>query len=583
MALGSANLKKTAVFLKPYRRMLIALIVLTICMAVLAVVPPMVTRGLIDRVFTGGDIALFFPLGLVMVLLWCVYLGIRLFQSTLSIWLGVGVVSDIRFQLYRHILRLSLRFFGVNSTGKLMNRMMEDTTTMSQVLTAQTLSVVSDLIVSICAIIASITISWRLSLVLALALTAFVLNFRMNRKKIVQTSRALRSASDRLSGGVQNRLAANIAVKTFGSEEREDDVFVAQSQQSVQLGCSQGQANNSFWMNVGLIRALGSSVLYIVGCGLVLAEDLTYGDVIAFTAYATQLLWPAVRFSQLAGQIQQVIIASDRIYEIFDEQPEIADCPEPVEHPHLSGQVDFEDVHFHYVEGVEVISGFNLKVRPGQTIALIGPTGCGKSTLLNLISRFYDVTGGVLKLDGIDIRKLKLSQLRRQFGIVLQESHLFATTIRDNIRYARPELSQEAVEAAARAAEIHDFIVSLPKGYDTPVGDFGVELSVGQKQRINIARALAADPAIMIMDEATSSLDSDSEAAIQRAMERVLENRTSFIVAHRLSTIRNADQIVLLDHGHIIEQGTHGELMAIPDGRYQELYNKHIGRGVIED
>ncbi len=336
-------------------------------------------------------------------------------------------------------------------------------------------------------------------------------------------------------------------------------------------------------MNVNLIQSLGRSLIYFLGCGMIISGDLTYGDVTAFTAYAMQLLGPAVRFSQLVNQLQQVSIATERLFEIFDEKAEVVNDPNPIPIPHITGQVDFNDVHFHYEEGKPVLKGITFHAKPGDTIALIGPTGCGKSTVLNLLLRFYDITGGELKIDGHDIRRLDLHQFRRQFGIVLQESLLFSISIKDNIRYSRPGATEHDIIESAKIAEIHDFIMSLPQGYDTLVGDYGVELSVGQKQRINIARAICADPAILIMDEATSSLDSDSEQAIQRAMDKVLAGRTSFVVAHRLSTIKNADQIILLDKGVIQERGTHAELMAIPNGRYHELYTKHMGKGVIEE
>ena len=287
-------------------------------------------------------------------------------------------------------------------------------------------------------------------------------------------------------------------------------------------------------------------------------------------------------FIGISKQLQQVSIATERLFEIFDEKPEVVNDPDPVVMP-IKGQVDFKHVQFYYEEGKPVINDFSIHVEPGQTVALIGPTGCGKSTILNLLLRFYDITGGELLIDGVNIKKLDLHSFRKQFGIVLQESLLFSVSIRENIRFSRPTATDEEIEAAAKVAEIHDFIMTLDKGYDTLVGDFGVELSVGQKQRINIARAICANPAILIMDEATSSLDSDSEQAIQKAMDRVLVGRTSFVVAHRLSTIKNSDQIILLDKGVIQEQGTHDQLMAIPNGRYHDLYTKHMGKGVIEE
>lgn len=580
---GIENLRKTAGFLTPYRRQIVVLVALTMVMAILATLPPLVTRALVDRVFTNGDTSLMLPLGICQVCIQIVYLLIGLFQSSLCVWVGMRFVTDIRSKLYGHLLVLSLRFFGKHSAGKLVNRLMADTGMVQQLLTGQTLTVVSDLIVASCAIVATVAISWRLALVLLVALLVFVINFRMNVRKLGKSSRALRRAEDRLSGGVQNRLVTGLAIKTFGTESREEAAFGSHSDSVVDLGRAYGVTNNTFWMNVSFIQIAGSAILYFLGCGMVLAGDISYGDVMAFNLYASQLLWPAVRFSQLAGQLQQVAIAAERIYEVFDEQPEITSHPQAVSMPRLQGKVEFREVRFHYVPEKEIIRGLTFTANPGETIALIGSTGCGKSTILNLLTRFYDITGGELLLDGVDIRKIRLQHLRSQFGVVLQESNLFSTSIRDNIRYAKPNASDEEVITAAKAAEIHDFIQQLPQGYDTPVGEYGVELSLGQKQRINIARAICANPAIMIMDEATSSLDSESEAAIQRAMERVLEGRTSFVVAHRLSTIRNAHKIILLDKGQICECGTHEELMAIPDGRYRDLYNKHIGKGVVEE
>lgn len=577
------NISRILVFMLPYRGQLFLLVFLTIILSLLAIVPPLVTRALIDRVFTAGDTSVFFILGFLMVITYSLSLFISLAQGTVCLWLGQRFVFDVRYKLYRHMLNLSLRFFSKQSVGKLVNRLMGDSGTVQQMLTGQSVTVLSDLIVATCAVVATFAISWRMAILLMLLLVLFVINYRINIQKIIVASRSVRGATDRLSGGVQNRLVANIAVKTFGMEERENSDFSAHSHEALKYGKEQGIAGNNFWMNVALINAVGNSTLYFTGCWFILSGDLSYGDVVAFASYTQQLLWPAVRFSQLANQLQQVAIATERLFEIFDEKPEVVSPADAIVVPRLNGEVLFDDVRFHYDPGREVIKGFTLKVKPGETIALIGPTGCGKSTILNLIIRYYDITGGRLLLDGIPIDRYNLRSLRQQFGIVLQESHLFATTIRENIRYSRPLASDADVEAAAHTAEIHDFIMTLKEGYETPVGDFGVELSVGQKQRINIARAICANPAILIMDEATSSLDSDSEQAIQRAMEKVLKGRTCFVVAHRLSTIKNASQIILLDKGYVQERGTHEELMAIPNGRYHELYTKHMGQGVMEE
>ena len=577
------NIGKILVFMDPYRGQLFAVFALTALLALLAMLPPLVSKVLVDDVFTQNHTEIFFAFGLAMVLLPILQALFGYIQSLAIAYLGQRFVFDIRCALYAHFLRLSLRFYSKNSVGKLVYRLMGDSGTIQSMLTGQSVGVISDLIVSTFAIVATFAINWRLALLLVIIVAVFVLNYNLTIKSIIRASKQTRASYDRLSGGVQNRLVANMAVKTFGAEGRENQVFHEQSNDTLHYGKLQGIASNTFSMNVNLIQALGRSLLFFLGCGMVLNGSLTYGEVTAFTAYAMQLLGPAVRFSQLITQLQQVSIATERLFEIFDEVPEVDNAATPIPCPRITGQVDLEDVKFWYEEGKTVINGVTIHVKPGQTIALIGPSGCGKSTILNLILRFYDVTGGSLKVDGHDIRDYEIHEFRRQFGIVLQESLLFSTTIRDNIRFARPTASEEEIVNAAKAAEIHDFIMTLEKGYDTYVGDYGVELSVGQKQRINIARAICADPAILIMDEATSSLDSDSEQAIQRAMDKVLVGRTSFVVAHRLSTIKNSDQIILLDKGVIQEIGTHDELMAIPDGRYHDLYTKHMGKGVIED
>jgi len=574
---------RLASFLRPYKWRLIGLLLLTAVLSILAMLPPLVTRGIIDQVITAGRRELFFSLGLCMLSIPILSASCGYLQTLGIAFVGQRFVFDVRCALYDHLLRLSMRFFGKHSTGMLVNRLMGDSAQVQQMVTGQSIRVISDLIVSSFAVTATLFLNWRLALVLYVVVATFVINYRANIGRIRRATRTWRSALDRLSGGVENRLVTSLTVKAFGTEQREQGTFQRESEAAVALVQEALYANNTFWMNTMLIQSLGRAVLYFLGCALILRGDVTYGDVVAFTTYAMQLLGPAVRFSQIARQIQDVGVSVDRLFEVFEEDPEVRDRPRPIRLPRLQGRVDFDNVTFYYEKSNPVLQGFDLHVNPGETVALIGPTGCGKTTILSLILRFFDVCGGVLRIDGIDIRDIALHSLRKNFGIVLQEPMLFTVSIAENIRYGRPSATREEIIKAAKIAEIHDFIESLPDGYDTVIGTEGLELSVGQRQRITIARAVAADPAILIMDEATSALDTESERAIQRAMDRVLRNRTSFIVAHRLSTIRNADRIVLLDKGRIVEMGKHDELMAIPDGRYRHLYLTHIGKGVIEE
>lgn len=569
-------------FLRPHQARLLGLLALTLLLSVIAMLPPLVTRAIIDRVITPHDQAPLVVLGLLMLALPMLSAACAYLQTIGIAYVGQQFVFDLRDALYRHVLRLSMRFFGKHSVGMLVNRLMSDTGTVQNMLTAQTIGVVSDLVCAIFAVTAAFALNWRLAFVIFIILAIFIFNFQLNIVGIRQANRNYQRSMDRLSAGVTNRLTGSLAIKSFGTEGREHGEFRERSGESLDLVQGLQRSNIRFSMNMNLLVDGGRALIYFLGCAMLLMDQVSYGDVVAFTSYAMQLLGPALRLATLARQVQDANVAAERLCEVFDEQPEIRNAAGAVAVTRLRGQVDFDRVSFHYEPGQPVIRDFDLHVRPGQTVAIIGPTGCGKTTILSLLLRFFDATGGRLRLDGADIRTLDLVSLRRQFGIVLQEPLLFTASITDNIRYARTNATPAEIEHAARVAEIHDFIVTLPKGYETVVGVEGVQLSVGQKQRISIARAVAAEPAILIMDEATSSLDSESERAIQTAMNRVLRNCTAFIVAHRLSTIRNADIIVLMQAGQIIERGRHEELLQAGQV-YAALYRKHMGKRTLAE
>ncbi|MGI5868031.1 MAG: ABC transporter ATP-binding protein [Kiritimatiellia bacterium] len=578
------TLRKIMPFIAPFKWKIAGLALLTAVLSVLAMLPPLFTRAIINEVVGNRREALLPGLAVMMILVPLLHAAISYIQLVGIAYIGQTFVLRIRMAVYRHLLGMHIGYFHKNSTGKLTNRLMGDSSTMQQILNVTSVQVISDLVCALFAASATLYLNWRLALPIIVVLVLFVSNYRFNISKIRRAWISVRGSEDRLASGVQDRLVANLTVKTYGAEDREQRVFNTQATALMDNLVVSWSASSNFHLNTLLLQDMGRTCIYFLGCAMVLANAASYGDVTAFTTYAMQILWPAVRFSQLAEQLQNVRISADRLFEILDAQPEVLERADAVRlEGAVRGDVDFDDVTFWYEPDKVILRNFDIHVKAGETVALVGPTGCGKTTILSLLMRLYDVQHGAVRIDGIDVKDIARASLRRQFGIVLQESLLFQVSIADNIRYAKPGASLEEVVNAAKIAEIHDDIIAMSDGYESVIGTRGVQLSVGQKQRISIARAVLANPAILIMDEATSALDSESERAIQVAMDRFLVNRTSFIVAHRLSTIRNADRIILLDRGEIQEMGDHETLMAIEGGRYRELYRKHSGKGVISD
>jgi len=457
------------------------------------------------------------------------------------------------------------------STGAIMQRIMGDVGTVRSMVTNRTISFITDIVACLFAISMCLLLNWRMALIVMVVLPLYVLNYRFFVARIRDTNQAYRTKMDGICGIFQERLSAVAMVKSYAREKAETRRFVGDIRESFDIARESSVYSISFSTCAGLIGGLGTTIIYCLGCYMVVQGQMGYGAVVAFMSYTTQLFGPAVRFSEMFNDIEQMKVSLDRIFELMDVAPEITEAAQPVSVKRLTGHVQFENVCFEYLKGEPVLHDVNLEVKPGQLVALVGHTGSGKTTIATLLFRFYDVTSGRILVDGHDLRELCMSHLRRNLGVVLQDTILFNDTVRENLRYGHPTASDDEIVAATKVAEIHQVIEALPQGYDTIIGPGGTKLSAGQSQRLAIARAVLTDPAILILDEATSSLDTESEKLIQQALARVMANRTSFVIAHRLSTIVNADMIVVLDKGRVVEVGKHIDLLRKKGGHYRSL------------
>ncbi|OGG52765.1 MAG: hypothetical protein A3F84_10070 [Candidatus Handelsmanbacteria bacterium RIFCSPLOWO2_12_FULL_64_10] len=573
------TLKKVFRFIQPFRGKLLFALCLTVVMTILGMVPPIVTRYIVDDVVQAGKWEMAPAILMVMLTINFLSAGLNLWNNIIIYFVSQLFVFDIRKELYLRLQRLSLGFYEKMGTGRLMNRIMGDVSNIQSMVTWQTISIVNDIISFCVGLAMTFYLNWQLALVTLAILPFYFLNYYFFVKRIRRKNIAVWQKMDRVSNTVQERLRGTRMVRTFVNEERESQAFAVGTREVQAEALEGAQLGAAFSGASTLINGLGYTVIYCLGCYMVIVGKMSYGDVAAFGAYVFRILHPALRFTEISNMLQQTAISVDRVFEVMDAQPDVKEAPDAYELPPIRGRVEFRDVWFEYVPGEPVLKGINLVVEPGQTVALVGHTGCGKTTLTSLLMRFYDIKSGQILIDGHDISKVTLKSLRRQVGVVLQESILFNTTVRHNLRYGKKDVEESEVITCAKIAEIHEFILSKPDAYDTVIGEGGIKLSVGEKQRMSIARAVLTNPGILVLDEATSSLDSKSESLIQKALKSVMENRTSFVIAHRLSTILNADMIVVMEKGNILERGTHWGLLERPDGAYRQLYEEQFAKG----
>jgi len=567
------TLIRASAFLRPYKLQLSGVFGLIVVVTLCSLSFPRIVGKIIDHATKPEGWPAIVPLLGAYAVILVVRSVAQMSRNYLIQQNGMKVTCDLRIQIFSHLQKLSLKFYDERQTGRIVSRVIDDSTAIHNLVTGASVTLFSDLITAVGVFFWLFFLNWKLAIFSVVLSPLFIANYRWHRRRMRMESRSHRRNWARVVGFLNERVANNRVIRAFATESTEEDAFRSGIQADFV------NYNRVVWRNTLLLTVAE----FLSGCGQFFAiafgawlichhtPGFTTGDLFAFLGYLTMLYTPIVSIVAANTTIQAGVTSMEKVFAVLDTKPHIPENDSLPALPRVQGKVEFRDVSFGYRIGQATLDHVSFTVQPGEMIALVGPSGAGKSTIITLLARFYDPTTGEVLIDDKPITARNVQSVRRQIGIVMQDSILFSGTLAENIRYGRPDATQEEVIAAARAANAHDFITKLRNGYDSKVGERGVSLSGGQRQRVAIARVLLKDPRILILDEATSALDSQSEKLIQDATEKLMQNRTAIVIAHRLSTVVNANRILVMDQGRIVAAGRHAELLAKP-GLYQDLY-----------